>query len=62
MQRKSISTSFANAFNAKNADILPFTIRWIHNCVLRLNATMSQTHPKVFYLFRAWRCSADSNV
>jgi len=24
MHRKSISTSFANAFNAKNVDILPF--------------------------------------
>ena len=62
MQRKLISTSSANAFTAKTADILPFSIRWIHNCILLLNATMSWTHLKVFYRFRAWRCLADSNV
>ena len=48
MQRKSISISSANAFNAKNADILPLSIRWIHNCILLLNATMSLTHLKCF--------------
>ena len=47
MQCKSISTTSANAFNAKNSDSLPFTIRWIHNCISRLNATMSRTHLKV---------------
>jgi len=52
MQRKSVSTSSSNAFNAKNAVILPFPIRWIHNCILRLNAMMSRTHLEVFYLFR----------
>jgi len=62
MQSKSTSTSSANAFSAKNADILPFSIRWIHNCILHLNATMSWTHLKVFYLFRAYSCLADSNV
>jgi len=62
MQRKSICTSSANAFNAKNADILPFSIRWIHNCILILNATMFQTYLKVFYLFRAWSGLAHSNV
>ena len=39
MQRKSISISSANSFNAKNADILPFSIRWIHNCILLLNVS-----------------------
>ena len=62
MKRKSISTSSANAFNVKNADILPLSIRWIHNCILLLNGTISLTHLKVFCLFRAWSCLADSNV
>jgi len=62
MQSKSNSTSSTNEFNAKNADILPFLIRWIHNCILLLNATMSRTHLKEFCLFRAWNYLADSNV
>jgi len=51
MQHKPISTYSANAFNAKNADILSFIIRWIRNFILRLKATMSWTHLKVVYLF-----------
>jgi len=51
VRHKSSSISSASAFNTKNADILPFSIRWIHNCVLRLNEAMSRTHPKVFYRF-----------
>jgi len=62
MQWKSNSTSSANKFDAEYADILPFTIQWIHNCILFLNVTMSWTHLKLFYLFRAWSCLAVSNV
>jgi len=51
VQRKSNCTSYASVFITRNADILPFSIRWIHNCVLRLNEPMSRTHLKVFYLF-----------
>ena len=62
VQRKSISIFSASAFNTKNADILLFSIRWIHNCVLCLNETMSRTHLNVYYLFRAWSCLADSDI
>jgi len=51
VQRKSSSISSASAFNTKNTDILPFSIRWIRKCVLHSNETMSRTHPKVVYLF-----------
>jgi len=44
--------------SAKNKDILPFSIRCMHNCALRLNETMSQTHLKLIYLFRVWRSLA----
>jgi len=47
MQSKSISTSSANAFDAKNADILPFSIRWIHNCMLLLNDDISSTSKSI---------------
>jgi len=62
VQRKSISIFSASAFNAKNPDILLFSIRWIHNCVLCLNETMSRTHLNVYNLFRAWSCLADSDI
>ena len=47
MQSKSISTFSANAFNAKNADILPFSIRWIHYCILLLKDNVSDTSKSV---------------
>ena len=62
VQSKSISTSFANVFNAENAAILPLSIRCIQNCISLLNVTMSWTHLKLVYIFRAWSCVADYNV
>jgi len=36
MQHKSISTSSANAFNARKAAIFPLSIQCIHNSILYL--------------------------
>ena len=47
MQSKSFSTSPANAFDAKNADILPFSIRWIHNCIQILNDDASDASKSI---------------
>ena len=43
VQRKSKSTSSANALNVRKAAIFLLSIQWIHCCILPLNATMSCT-------------------
>jgi len=62
MQRKSISNSSANVFNASKAAVFPLSIQWIYICILPLKATISYTHLKTFHLFSACRCLGFSNV